>query len=62
MILSQRWTDHRLNFSNEWFDNKREFFILPLEYTEKIWHPDPYIVNAKSMGKSLLQRYIYTFR
>ncbi len=53
MTLSQRWTDHRLNFSDKWFDSKREFFILPLEYTEKIWHPDPYIVNAKSMGKFL---------
>lgn len=50
MTLSQRWLDPRLNFSAEWFADNRDFFILPLEYTDKIWHPDPYIVNAKSTG------------
>ncbi|ODN04119.1 Glycine receptor subunit alpha-3 [Orchesella cincta] len=60
MTLSQRWTDERLIFGDEWFHDNRDFFILPQEFTDKIWVPDPYIVNAKSTDVGQLTQKLVT--
>jgi hypothetical protein len=44
LTLSQRWVDHRLQFSEQWFDGK-ESLILPLEFVVQIWDSHPFIVN-----------------
>lgn len=53
MTLTQRWMDERLAFAEQWFDGK-DNLILPLEFVDLIWHPHPFVVNAKSTGKLLL--------
>ncbi|CAL8118134.1 unnamed protein product [Orchesella dallaii] len=60
MTLSQRWIDGRLIFNDEWFHDSRDFFILPNEFTNKIWVPDPYIVNAKSTDVGQLTQKLVT--
>lgn len=49
MTLIQRWVDDRLQFADQWFDHQNNL-ILPLELVDQIWHPHPFIVNAKSTG------------
>jgi hypothetical protein len=50
MTLTQRWTDDRLQFADEWFGNK-DHLTLPIELTDQIWYSHPFVVNAKSAGE-----------
>ncbi len=49
LLMVLRWADPRLVFPDEYFyDSDR--VLLPTEFNDLIWHPHPYIPNAKATG------------
>ena len=46
VFFSQEWKDHRLTLPN---NMTREYRLLPVEWLHKIWRPDSFFKNAKSV-------------
>ena len=50
--IRQRWNDPALVFSQDSLKNKK-FIVLNPELIWKLWKPDTYIENLKSLGTTL---------
>ncbi|KAF7997144.1 hypothetical protein HCN44_005421 [Aphidius gifuensis] len=46
-FICQSWTESRLIITDVIFEKDDDYVILPLEFYEKLWQPDPYFLNSK---------------
>lgn len=46
VLISQTWTDHRLNYPDDVLLNHS---MLSLDWFDEIWHPYVYVSNAKTI-------------
>lgn len=51
MFVSQSWTESRLNMPQDIFEKDDDYVILPTEFFDNLWQPDPYFLNSKVSGK-----------
>nr|CAD7268389.1 unnamed protein product [Timema shepardi] len=47
MFVRQRWTESRLNMTDDLFEDGDDYVTLPPEFFDNLWQPDPYILNSK---------------
>ncbi|KYN36678.1 Glycine receptor subunit alphaZ1 [Trachymyrmex septentrionalis] len=47
MFVSQSWIESRLNMPEDIFEEDDDYVILPLEFFDNLWQPDPYFLNSK---------------
>ncbi|XP_011871442.1 PREDICTED: glycine receptor subunit alphaZ1 isoform X2 [Vollenhovia emeryi] len=47
MFVSQSWIESRLNMPEEIFEEGDDYVILPPEFFDNLWQPDPYFLNSK---------------
>ncbi|KYN09911.1 PREDICTED: glycine receptor subunit alphaZ1 [Trachymyrmex cornetzi] len=47
MFVSQSWIESRLNMSEDIFEEDDDYVILPQEFFDNLWQPDPYFLNSK---------------
>ncbi|XP_018314793.1 glycine receptor subunit alphaZ1 [Mycetomoellerius zeteki] len=47
MFVSQSWIESRLNMSEDIFEEGDDYVILPPEFFDNLWQPDPYFLNSK---------------
>ncbi|XP_025985945.1 glycine receptor subunit alphaZ1 isoform X4 [Solenopsis invicta] len=47
MFVSQSWIESRLNTSQDIFEEGDDYAILPPEFFDNLWQPDPYFLNSK---------------
>ncbi|XP_036146084.1 glycine receptor subunit alphaZ1 isoform X2 [Monomorium pharaonis] len=47
MFVSQSWIESRLNTPQDIFEEDDDYVILPSEFLDKLWQPDPYFLNSK---------------
>jgi hypothetical protein len=52
LFVRQRWVEPRLELPEDVFEEGDDFVTLPANFFDNLWHPDPYILNAKASGKS----------
>lgn len=51
MFVSQSWTESRLDTPQDIFEEDDDYVILPSEFFDNLWQPDPYFLNSKVSGK-----------
>ncbi|XP_018400145.1 PREDICTED: glycine receptor subunit alphaZ1 [Cyphomyrmex costatus] len=47
MFVSQSWIESRLNMPQDIFEEGDDYVILPPEFFDNLWQPDPYFLNSK---------------
>lgn len=47
MFVSQSWIESRLNMPQDIFEEGDDYVILPSEFFDNLWQPDPYFLNSK---------------
>ncbi|XP_071561287.1 glycine receptor subunit alphaZ1 isoform X2 [Temnothorax nylanderi] len=47
MFVSQSWIESRLNTPQDIFEEGDDYVILPQEFFDNLWQPDPYFLNSK---------------
>ncbi|XP_052122070.1 glycine receptor subunit alpha-1 isoform X4 [Frankliniella occidentalis] len=47
MFVRQQWTEPRLHMPDAIFEDGEDYVTLPPEFFDKLWQPDPYIINSK---------------
>ncbi|KAL0105953.1 hypothetical protein PUN28_015990 [Cardiocondyla obscurior] len=47
MFVSQSWIESRLNMPEDIFEEGDDYVILPQEFFDNLWQPDPYFLNSK---------------
>ncbi|XP_011641232.1 glycine receptor subunit alphaZ1 isoform X1 [Pogonomyrmex barbatus] len=47
MFVSQSWIESRLNTPQDIFEEDDDYVILPPEFFDNLWQPDPYFLNSK---------------
>ncbi|XP_063233163.1 glycine receptor subunit alpha-2 [Bacillus rossius redtenbacheri] len=47
MFVRQRWTESRLNMTDDLFEDGDDYVTLPPQFFDNLWQPDPYILNSK---------------
>ncbi|EFN80182.1 Glycine receptor subunit alphaZ1, partial [Harpegnathos saltator] len=47
MFVSQSWMESRLNMPQDIFEEDDDYVILPPEFFDNLWQPDPYFLNSK---------------
>lgn len=50
LFVRQRWVEPRLDLPEDVFEEGDDFVTLPANFFDNLWHPDPYILNAKASG------------
>lgn len=53
MFVRQQWTEPRLQIPDAIFEDGEDYVTLPPEFFDKLWQPDPYIINSKVSGESV---------
>ncbi|CAB3359424.1 Hypothetical predicted protein [Cloeon dipterum] len=48
LFVRQRWVEPRLEMPEDIFEEGDDFVTLPANFFDNLWHPDPYILNAKA--------------
>ncbi|XP_025985943.1 glycine receptor subunit alphaZ1 isoform X2 [Solenopsis invicta] len=56
MFVSQSWIESRLNTSQDIFEEGDDYAILPPEFFDNLWQPDPYFLNSKVSEIATLNR------
>jgi len=46
----------RLEMPDDIFEEGDDFITLPSNFFDNLWHPDPYILNAKASGKKIVKK------
>ncbi|KAM0725014.1 Glycine receptor subunit alphaZ1 [Formica fusca] len=47
MFVSQSWIESRFDMSQNIFEEDDDYVILPSEFFDNLWQPDPYFLNSK---------------
>ncbi|KAL6435985.1 hypothetical protein ACFW04_005662 [Cataglyphis niger] len=47
MFVSQSWIESRFDMSQNIFEDDDDYVILPPEFFDNLWQPDPYFLNSK---------------
>ncbi|XP_020278126.1 glycine receptor subunit alpha-4 isoform X2 [Pseudomyrmex gracilis] len=47
MFVSQSWIESRLDTPQDIFEEDDDYVILPPEFFDNLWQPDPYFLNSK---------------
>ncbi|XP_050454482.1 glycine receptor subunit alphaZ1 isoform X2 [Cataglyphis hispanica] len=47
MFVSQSWIESRFDMSQNIFEDDDDYLILPPEFFDNLWQPDPYFLNSK---------------
>jgi hypothetical protein len=50
LFVRQRWVEPRLEMPENIFEDGDDYVTLPSNFFDNLWHPDPYILNAKVSG------------
>lgn len=53
MFVSQSWVEPRLDMPQDIFEEDDDYVILPPEFFDNLWQPDPYFLNSKVSGEYL---------
>lgn len=56
MFVSQSWIESRLNVTQDIFEKDDDYVILPTQFFDNLWQPDPYFLNSKVSGKFPCQK------
>lgn len=51
MFIHQKWTESRLNISEDIFEEGDDYVTLLPDFFLDLWQPDPYFLNSKISGK-----------
>ncbi|XP_020278128.1 glycine receptor subunit alpha-4 isoform X3 [Pseudomyrmex gracilis] len=60
MFVSQSWIESRLDTPQDIFEEDDDYVILPPEFFDNLWQPDPYFLNSKVSGN--FSRLVVFFR
>lgn len=52
MFIHQKWTESRLNISEDIFEEGDDYVTLLPDFFLDLWQPDPYFLNSKISGES----------
>lgn len=58
MFVSQSWIESRFDMSQNIFEEDDDYVILPSEFFDNLWQPDPYFLNSKVSGKHSKKPYL----
>lgn len=50
MFVHQKWVESRLDLHDDIFEEGDDHVILPPEFFDNLWQPDPYFLNSKISG------------
>lgn len=56
MFVHQKWVESRLDLHDDIFEEGDDHVILPPEFFDNLWQPDPYFLNSKISGRCLPTR------
>ncbi|XP_058459368.1 glycine receptor subunit alpha-2 isoform X1 [Malaya genurostris] len=56
MFVHQKWVESRLDLHDDIFEDGDDHVILPPEFFDNLWQPDPYFLNSKISGQSFVNQ------